>query len=500
MIHLRPYQQESIDALREGIRAGHRTQILCAPTGAGKTVMGAFLLQEVDRKGTRAAFIVDRVALTDQTSQTLQDYGIPHGIAQGANTCNRRAPIQVCSAQTIEKRGWLPEVDLLIVDEAHGMRKAIMEFVTNSSVPVVGLTATPFTPGLGKVYTNVVNVTTTDQLIADGFLAPLRVYSAREIDMKGAKTVAGEWTGKEVERRGNQIVGDIVSEWVAKTNEHFGGPVKTIVFSATVGHGEELCRQFQAAGYCFEQISYKDANDKRRKMLIEEFRRADSDIVGLVSCEALAKGFDVPDIRCGVCARPYRKSFASHIQQIGRAMRSAPGKEFALWLDHAGNYLGFYDQMVEFFANGVQSLDEGERHNQVRKEEGERDPTEMRCSWCGYVMSPKVSHCPACGKERVRRNKVASVAGEMVAVEREAKSHTDHELWRQVCRVAVDRKDDIETARKFALAQYRNMVGAWPDREWGFSPVPPEQADPVVAKRVRHQIIKWAKSRGRRAA
>jgi DNA repair protein RadD len=96
-----------------------------------------------------------------------------------------------------------------------------------------------------------------------------------------------------------KIVGDVVGEWIDKTLKHYGGPVKTIVFSATVDHGEELCKQFNAAGFNFQQISYRDANEERRRELIAEFRKEDSEIDGLVSCEVFTKGFDVPDIKCG---------------------------------------------------------------------------------------------------------------------------------------------------------------------------------------------------------
>ena len=40
--------------------------------------------------------------------------------------------------------------------------------------------------------------------------------------------MAGEWTGTEVRERGRAIIGDIVTTWVEKTQEHFGGPVKTL--------------------------------------------------------------------------------------------------------------------------------------------------------------------------------------------------------------------------------------------------------------------------------
>src|SRR5690606_20047611 len=81
-IQLRDYQEESIERLRHNIRRGVMTQVLCAPTGSGKTVCAAYLLHECYEKGKRALFIADRVALIDQTSATLDQYGIPHGVIQ----------------------------------------------------------------------------------------------------------------------------------------------------------------------------------------------------------------------------------------------------------------------------------------------------------------------------------------------------------------------------------------------------------------------------------
>lgn len=495
-IQLRDYQDKCVEGLRAGIRDGHRCQVLVAPTGAGKTVVGAFLLQEVFAKGRKAAFMVDRVALCQQTSKTLWDYGIQHGVAQSSNTFGRHEPIQVCSVQTVEKRGFLPDLDLLLVDECHTQRSFLTEFAQAANIPVIGLTATPFSKGMGKTYTNVVNVTTTDQLIEQGFLAPLKVYAAKEIDMKGAKTVAGEWSDKEVETRGNAIIGDIVQEWVDKTYKHFGGPVKTIAFSATVAHGEEMCRHFQAAGYNFEQVSYKDTED-RRNALINEFRKPDSEIVGLVSCEALAKGFDVPDILCGIGARPYRKSFSAHIQMIGRAMRSYPGKEYALWLCHSGNYMGFLDRTLELFANGVSYLDDGERDQKLR-EEGAKEATDISCGSCGYVMTQVMDVCPACGAERRRKNRVENVPGEMVEVDGKTKKPTkpyleDHLVaWGGICcNALIRKKGNEEEAKRFARVQYKNFYGDYPKLKFE----PADMCDPALASHIRANVIRYAKSR-----
>lgn len=152
MVNLRPYQEAILGNLRDGFIAGHRAQILYAPTGAGKTEMAIELLCATADKGNRAAMVLDRVVLCNQTSERLDKYGISHGVLQAGHWRFRpHELIQVCSAQTLEKRGSFPNLKLLIVDEAHQTRQQTIQFINqNPSVKVVGLTATPFTKGLAK--------------------------------------------------------------------------------------------------------------------------------------------------------------------------------------------------------------------------------------------------------------------------------------------------------------------------------------------------------------
>lgn len=338
-ISLRPYQADAIENLRNGIRAGKRRLLLVAGTGAGKTLTSAHLLQEADRKGSYALFIVDRVALVDQTSAVFDEYGIQHGIVQGINSrWTPRENVQVCSAQTLARRSLPRDPALIVVDEAHCFYKATLDFMARYPNAVkIGLTATPFTKGMGEHWDDVVNVIPTRQLINDGFLIEPKIYIAKSPDDADLGLNSyGEFSDASSTTAGIQIVGDVVQEWVAKTTEHFGGPVKTIVFSPTVEHGRELCAAFSAAGFNFQQISYLDRDDAERAEKIAEFRRDDSVIHGLVSCGVLTKGFDVPDVRCGISCKPYRKSLSSHMQEIGRIMRTCEGKDKAIWLDHSG--------------------------------------------------------------------------------------------------------------------------------------------------------------------
>jgi len=415
-LQLRDYQSKILDNLRNGFASGKRAQILYAPTGAGKTEMAIELLRATKAKGNRSAMILDRIVLCDQTSKRLEKYQIEHGVLQSGHWRYRPyETIQVCSAQTLERRGDFPGLNLLIVDEAHQTRQQTMEFIKNNpDVRVIGLTATPFTKGLGKVYDHVVSSVTTKELVNQGVLVPLRVFIAKEINMEGAKKVAGEWSQAEVTERGIKITGDIVQEWIKKTHEVFGRPRKTIVFCAGVDHGAHLAKKFAEQGYNFVSISYLD-DDEYKKEVIADFSKPDTEIHGLIATDILTKGFDVPDVMIGVSARPFSKSLSSHIQQMGRVMRAnmenKEDKEFALWLDHSGNYLRFREDWEDVFENGVSALDDGKE--KAKKEPTEAEKKEAKCPRCEAYMPPRTDVCSCCGYVKEKRNTISVKPGEM---------------------------------------------------------------------------------------
>ncbi len=326
-------QRAVLDKVRAAFLDGHRSVMLYGPTGMGKTECAISMLKATGDNYKRAAMMLDRIVLCNQTSARLQKYNIDHGVLQAGHWRHRPYErIQVCSAQTIEKRGSFPGLNLLIVDEAHTQRQQTTEFIKNNpEIKVIGLSASPFAEGLGQTYTKVVSATTTAKLVDEKRLVPLRVFIAKEINMAGAKKVAGEWSQAEAGARGMKITGDVVAEWAKKTTEIFGGPRKTIVFCSNVAHGADLAQKFAEAGYNFVPISYKDS-DEFKIDAVADFSKPDTKIHGLIACDILTKGFDVPDVMIGVSARPFTKSFMSHIQQMGRVMRSYPEKEFALWL------------------------------------------------------------------------------------------------------------------------------------------------------------------------
>lgn len=409
MLKLRDHQLDVVNKIREGFKQ-HRCQLLYAPTGFGKTEVAMAIMKEISEDYKRVAMVLDRIVLVDQTSTRLSKYGIEHGVMQSQHWRYRpHERIQICSAQTLEKRQSFPDIELLIIDECHIKRRGTTEFIRNNpQVKVIGLTATPFTAGLGDIYEHVVGASSTGDLIDNGWLCPLRVFIAKEIDMTGAKKTAGEWSEGEASERGIKIVGDIVSEWVKKTNEIFGEPRKTIVFCAGVAHGRALQEEFTRAGYNFQSISYKE-DDQFKKDTIEDFARPDTRINGLIATDILTRGFDVPDVMIGVSARPFSKSFSSHVQQLGRVMRPYPNKEFGIWLDHSGNYLRFRKDWDSLYDEGVSELKEG--GEKAKAEPTEKEKKQAKCPFCKALWTSQTDKCDNCGKIRQNPSKIISIFG-----------------------------------------------------------------------------------------
>ncbi|WP_174804374.1 DEAD/DEAH box helicase [Martelella limonii] len=413
-IVLRPYQSAAIDALRDKIREGKRRVILCGATAFGKTVCASKLLKEADNKGSYSAFIVDRITLVNQTSDVFDRYGIGHGIVQGIN--DRWSPfenIQVCSAQTLARRMLPRPPKLIVVDEAHAQHKSTLKFMEeNPDAVCVGLTATPFSAGMADHWDGIVDTVTARQLINEGYLIEPKVFVAKSPeDSEYGRNSFGEFSDESAASAGIRIVGDVVKEWISKTHEFFGGPAKTIVFSPTVEHGRELCAAFAAAGYNFQQISYMDRSDDERAAKIGEFRRPDSIIHGLVSCGVLTKGFDVADCRIGISCKPYRKSLSSHMQEVGRLMRTHPDKDLALWICHSGNFERFALDLYDVWENGVGELSKAEKHDKKPRERSEQTREKVVCPECSGALRGLV--CTCCGWEKPARSGIHAVDGEL---------------------------------------------------------------------------------------
>jgi len=482
----RECQTRALNLLREGFRKGHRKQLLVLPTGGGKTLAALMLIHEILKKGNKAVFVCDRTALINQTSARADSYGLNHGIVQADHwRRDNSLPFQIASVQTIQARGYWPQADVIVLDEAHTLYTATRELLERATVPVIGLTATPCTKGLGLLYSHMVNAATMHELTESGVLVPMQILTCVKPDMTGAKTSGGEWTAKAAGEREAEIIGDVIGEWL----KH-GENRKTIAFGADIAYCEALVQRFNSVGVVAATYT-AETPDAERKTLLEEFEKADPRLRVLVSIEALAKGFDVQDIGCVIDARPLRKSLSTAIQMWGRGLRSSPGKTDCKLLDFSGNIQRFYDDFVDVYFNGFTQLDMAEKlDGTVRKEEW----ATAGCPQCHHA--PFRRRCLACGYEKITKVLEDTSDGVMqeirIGAKVIAKDKTD--LWKQLCAYAESTsRPEKKGGRAWHL--FRDITGEPPPRSWDFDPT--GTVTRGTLSKIKSLRIAWIKGKGR---
>jgi superfamily II DNA or RNA helicase len=479
-LELRPLQSAAIAAVSEAFKAGYKNVMVQAPCGFGKTELATAMLLAADENMKRAAFICDRLSLIHQTEERFDKYGLKFGVSQANHW--RAQPwqrIQLCSVQTLNKRRW-PEASLYMIDEAHVLHGSVKKQLEKRECYSVGLSGTPTTRGLGKYFDVVVNAATTNQLIADGLLSPYRIFAASEPMMDGVKIIKGEYEEHETEKRVLPIVGDVVTEYLKHGNDQ-----KFICFAVNVAHAEEIQKQFLAAGIIVELYTYLQ-KDAERQISVTEFRKPDSYIRGMISIEALTRGFDIADIGVLILARPLRSSLAVHLQMFGRVLRTAEGKTQATVLCHSGNCIRFWHDQNDFFENGISKLDDGKRKEKKKPEKKEKKP--IKCPKC-FAVHPPAPSCPQCGFIYPKYSNVEHQAGELkeLAGGPAATREDKQEVYSMLLHVVRERGYNPGWVNH----KFRTRFGVWPK---GLDEVP-KPPSPKLMTWLRHEQIKWVKSK-----
>jgi len=449
------FQVEAIEKTRQAFRKNNRI-ILTMPTGSGKTVVALQAVKGAIEKGKTVAFVCDRLSLLDQTAKFMYEQGLRFGIIQGDNDLTDFSKqFQICSAQTLAKRK--TNFDFYIIDECHVIFKHIIGLLEDGrGSHFLGLTATPFTRGLGKYWDALVCTKRTGELIKEGFLSEYIAYGPSQPDLKGIKMSAGDYNKKDLAKRMDKakLIGDIVEHWFK-----FASDRHTIVTAVNVAHAEHIAEGFKERGVAADVIHcYLDRDIVRAKL--KAFRAGDLQM--LSSVDMISRGFDMPRADCLIMARP-TKSLNYHIQVLGRVLRIHDSKKNALILDHAGNIerLGF--PCDEF----LMELDDGKgRQSQEKRDKKEALP--KPCPECFFMKPPSVRICPRCGFESKRQSNVEVEKGELKRLQKgrlkkATRANKDAMYSRLLAgAMAAGFKEG------WASHKYREHFGVWPARRVQF--------------------------------
>lgn len=406
MHHLRDYQIQAIDNLREVFSQGFKKALLVAPTGSGKTVIASSLIQQAIEKGSKVLFVAHRRELIMQCSRKLYDFGINHGVIMAGKSPNPYYDVQVLSIQTFNARkdnndfDW-PDADIIILDEAHrSTSKSFTNLINDyKDAIIIGLTATPIRndrQGLGNVYEKLIIASDIKKLTEQNYLVPIRYIAPHVPDVKGLKIVAGDYEKKGLEKRMNTpyLIGNIVEHW-----KQYAVSRSTVVFATSINHSKQLAKAFNAQNVTAGHID-GEMDETEREEQLELYKQGKIKV--LSNCQILQEGWDSPHTSCVILARPTRSKIM-YLQMIGRILRPYKNKENSMVIDHAGAIYahGWPDEPINWTLNTTEVL--------LRKEHDKKPPEKepFTCLKCNYVYKPSKEYpeCPNCAFMPTKKTK-----------------------------------------------------------------------------------------------
>lgn len=484
-------QQDLITDLRTTIGQGIKRIVAQAPTGFGKTRVSAEIVTLGRKKGSRVAFVVPAISLVDQTVESFYAEGIRDiGVIQANHDMTDWSqPVQVCSIQTIQARKAYPAADIVIIDECHRLFDAHKRWLTDPEwlgKPMIGLSATPWSKGLGKYFQTLIKAPSLQELIGKGRLSRFRVFATGHPDLGGVRTVAGDYHEGELSTamQAGSLTADIV-----RTYRDKWGKGKTLCFGVDKAHAKTLQERFEAAGI---PCGYQDADttaDERREIR-RKFHSGEYEVV--CNIQTLTTGVNW-DVRCLILARP-TKSEMLFVQIIGRALRTAPGKDEALILDHSDTTarLGFVTEIDH------DDLDDGRPASKTKQER--KEPLPKECEACAFLMPRSSRKCPNCGHEIKITSSIFEADGELQEIvpgqllkvgRKTVWSDPEKRVF-----LAELKGYAVEHGYKpgWAANKYREKFGEWPDKSMDRIE-PAKMFSPTTVSWVRSGFIRWAKSK-----
>lgn len=342
-IALRPYQREAIARVIAARRDGVKRMVVCLPTGAGKTV----IFSELARIAKRPVLVIaHRRELVqqarDKVARALGD-GAVVAIEQGSETAHDDARVVVASIRSLREERLARVMaarrfGLVVYDECHHapaednqrVLRSLGAFDDDWTGTLLGFTATTARGdgmGLDGVFERIVYRRGIADMVADGYLAPLRGYRiTTAADLANVTAGAGDFV---IEELAEAVDIESRNALVARSIQELARDRRTLAFCVNVRHARHLARALNAIGVP-TGIVHGTMKLDRRAQTLADFRAGR--LAAVTNVGVLTEGFDDPGVSCVAMARPTR-SDGLYAQCVGRGTRLAPGKVDCLVLD-----------------------------------------------------------------------------------------------------------------------------------------------------------------------
>ena len=340
-------QVSFISNLIELQQKGETRALLISATGTGKTYASAFALREMSPK--KALFIVHREQIAKQAMKSYKNVfgrttkmGLLSGNSKEYEADYLFATMQMLAKPEIQQRFNRKEFDVIVIDEVHRSGSESYGRIIEYFEPKfwLGMTASPDRTDNFDIYKlfnhNIAYEIRLQQALEEDLLCPFHYFGITDLQIDG-KT----FNDKTGMNNFNQLISDNRVDYVIEKAKYYGYSgerVKGLVFCSSIKEAEDLSNQFNSRNYRTVALVGNSSSSVREKY-IEQLATdsGENQLDYIFTVDVFNEGVDIPEVNQVIMLRP-TQSPTVFIQQLGRGLRKAEGKEYVVILDFIGNY------------------------------------------------------------------------------------------------------------------------------------------------------------------
>lgn len=326
--------------------------LLISSTGTGKTYASAFAMREMGFR--KVLFLAHRNQIAKQALISFQkvfnnvfSMGLVTGKYQQYDKDFVFATIQTLSKTENLERFDKKHFDAIIIDEAHHSAANSYKKIMDYFEPYfwLGMTATPDKRddsidgrNIYEIFDhNVAYEIRLQQAMEEDLLCPFHYFGITDLQM-----ISDTGSSKEEQLENfRYLTSDERVSYVMSQAEYYGYSgerVKGLIFCSRVEEARELSSKFNTKGWRTIVLSGEDSEETRAEA-IERLAgdECESALDYIISVDIFSEGVDVVEINQVIMLRPTQSPIV-FVQQLGRGLRKAEGKEYVVILDFIGNY------------------------------------------------------------------------------------------------------------------------------------------------------------------